>query len=220
MAARGSLWRNLIKWGTGRSEGRCLKAVAIVTAFRAGNTLTQNRKRNIALRQDLETFDLSYYPVIGSGQEAKRFFLVFRLVVPSHEESFVVQPRSEMGDETFRSIVLGLIDRYDQDFAAVKLPKRPTAFLLFRDGREAPLGTTAMPRKGHDAFYSELLKGPRTPVDQLSAWEAYGERNPLFRLANRFRGRTDLNLAVSNDRRGGRRFVIRSPRAADGGNDV
>lgn len=191
-----------------------------MTAFRIDCPLKENRQRNFALRRDLAAEDLSYYPVIGSGQEAKRFFLAFKLIVPSSEESFVVQPRTDSDQDGFRANLRKLLDKYDQDFAAMKLQGDPMAFLLFRDGRQAPLGNSAAPRRPNDAFYSELLKGPRTPANQRSAWEAKGERSPLIRIANWLRGRGDLNQATPSDRRGGRRFVIRSRYAPEGGRYV
>lgn len=191
-----------------------------MTAFRSNYTLVENRGRNIVLGEDLAAEDLGYHPVIGSGQETKRFFLAVRLIVPSSEESFVVQPRAEMGDDAFRAKLLKLLDKYDQDFAAMKLRRDPMAFLLFRNGHQAPLGGTAAPRRSNDAFYSELLKGPRTPANQLSSWEAQGERDLLVKFGNWLRGRADLNQPTPSDQRGGRRFVIRSRHAEEGGRNA
>ncbi|MEX2561313.1 MAG: hypothetical protein WD403_15425, partial [Pirellulales bacterium] len=90
--ARRSLWRTLTKWGAGQPEGRAKKPVAILTAFRGDYTLAVNRQRNRALLQDLAASGLSHYPVKGEGQERQRFFLAFKLIVPTTEESFVVHP--------------------------------------------------------------------------------------------------------------------------------
>lgn len=207
--ARGSLWRNLTKWGAGHPEGRVARPVAIMSAFRNHYSLAVNRQRNRALQQDLAATGLSYFPVIGSGQELQRFFLAFRLIVPSSEESFVIQPRAAMSEDVFLETVERLLNKYEQDFAAVKLPSDPVAFLLFRDGERSELGDTATPRRPDDAFFSELPKGPRTPDAQLSPWEQHGERNLLKMLANWMRGRPDLNQAIPPEKRGGRRFVIR-----------
>ncbi|MEX2560314.1 MAG: hypothetical protein WD403_10390, partial [Pirellulales bacterium] len=111
-----------------------------------------------------------------------------------------------------------LVRKYEQDFAAVKLPSDPMAFLLFNNGRTHPLGDTVRPRRPHDPFYSELPKGPRTPDEQLSPWGIHGERNLLRMLGNRLRGRADLNGAIPPEQRGGRRFVIPPPTSSLQGN--
>jgi hypothetical protein len=126
--ARSSLWRSLTKWGAGHPQGLVARPVAILSAFRDACSLEQNRTRNDALRKDIVVADLSYYPVFGSGQEKKRFFLLFKLIVPTKEESFVVQPRGEMGENMFCDIIRAFIQKHDQDVAAVKLPNNPVAF--------------------------------------------------------------------------------------------
>ncbi|HVC97254.1 MAG TPA: hypothetical protein VND64_26475 [Pirellulales bacterium] len=170
--------------------------------------------------RDLASMGLSYYAVSGSGQERKRFFLVLKLIEASNEESFVVQPRSEMDESIFRRNLLMLINKYDQDFAAVKLPSGSAALLLFRNDDVSPLGDTASPRKPDDPFYSELRKGPRTSIGQLSTWESRGERNVFAILGNWVRGRADLNQAIPAEQRGGRRFTICWNRPERGGENV
>ena len=60
--------------------------------------------------------------------------MLFKLLVPTKEESFVVQPRGEMDRDTFCGIILMLIEKYEQDVAAVKLPNNALAVFLFTDG--------------------------------------------------------------------------------------
>lgn len=212
--ARSSLWRSLTKWGAGHPQALVAKPVAILSAFRDAYPLEQNRARNDALRKDIVAAGLSYYPVFGSGQESKRCFMLFKLLVPTKEESFVVQPRGEMDEDTFCGIILKLIQNYEQDVAAVKLSSDPRAFLLFPDGQRSPMGDTAIPRGPDNPFYSELPKGPRAPDSQLSPWELHGERNPFYVLANQMRGRPELNQPINQ--RHGRRFAI-DWRRPDGG---
>jgi len=203
MAARKSLARSLEKW-----MDNIDKPVAVLTAFRSEHDLETNRKRNEELVKDLTAAGLSHYPVTGQGQEIKRWAFLFRVIEPTKEESFVVQPRGEMSDTVFVSTIQGLMNTYNQDFVAMKLPSSPDAFLLGRNGNREPLGRSAHPRREENPFYSELLKGVRTPPEQMSGWERTGERSLVRRFINWLRGRSHMNHPVPADERGGRRFVV------------
>ena len=218
--ARGSLWRNLTKWGAGNPQRMVAKPVAAVTAFRgllfdaSGRPILDpvqklriNRQRNEQLKADLTRLGLGYYPVKGAGQEEKSI-LGFAWTTPTEEESFIVQPRAEMPEDGFVEIIRQLIERYEQDVAAVKVPSSRAAFLLKKDGtKEEPLGHTAGPRRSGEEYYSVKIKGPRASDSMLEPWELHGEKNPFRRWFNRMRGRSDLNQPRTE--RGGRRYAIR-----------
>ena len=216
--ARRSLRHNLSKWGAG---GPIAKPVALLTAFieqpqGADGTVPSdssqkrllNRRRNDNLRADLAGLGLSYYPVIGAGQSQRRI-LWFSYIVPSEEESFVVQPRGEMQEEEFLNAIRQLLIQYDQYAAAVRIPSDPMAFLLLQSGERIPLGTSAEPRQPGEPYYTALMKGPRAEDAMLDAWELHGERNPFRQFINWYRGRSDMNRP--RQKRGGQRFVIKNP---------
>ena len=113
MAARRSFSRSLAKFDRQVVD----KPVAIITAFQggpvvdaAGNKITDslaqlvyNRQANMTLIDDLKDLDLSFYPVKGAGQEEARLFGFVPYVVPSDEESFIVQPKGEISEADFLS---------------------------------------------------------------------------------------------------------------------
>src|ERR1043165_8595230 len=126
MAARRSFARSI-----GKFQPQETKPVAILTAFRGERSLAENRAANAQLATALQRFNLGFYPVIGMGQEEKkRLFGLIRWVVPSSEESFVVQPRSEMREEEFEATIRNMLQKYEQYAAMVKLPGTAQAFLL------------------------------------------------------------------------------------------
>src|SRR5262249_27573370 len=106
MAARRSFHRSL-----GKFEPQFVdKPVAILTAWRGEVALADNRKANARLGADLQTSNLGFYPVKGAGQEERSWlFGRFLYVVPSSEESFVVQPRADMSEGAFVSVIQGLL---------------------------------------------------------------------------------------------------------------
>ena len=182
------------------------KPVAVLTAFRGEFDLQTNRARNEQLKKDLRAAGLSYYPVTGSGQEVDDR----GLVNPTKEESFVVQPEGEMDEDTFKALITKVMNDHNQDFVAMKFPGQDS-ILLGKDGSTDPLGRSAHPRRANDPFFSELLKGARTPPSQQSGWEREGETDSLKRFANWMRGRKELNEPVPEDEKGGRRFVVGDP---------
>jgi hypothetical protein len=223
-----SLWRNLSKWGAGGHVG---KPVALLTAFveqprdTNGQTASDpvqkqrlNQARNNALKNELATSGLSFYPVVGAGQSQRRF-LGLTYIAASEEESFVVQPRGEISEDDFLDVLQELLVKYEQYAAAVRVPSNPMAFLLQQDGARIPLGTAAEPRRPREPYYTALIKGPRADDGMLDSWELHGEGNPLRKIINWFRGRSDMNRP--RQARGGRRFVIKNPEPIPkGGRDV
>lgn len=198
MAARRSLARTMGKF-QGKLKGvdhepALNRPVAILTAFRADFDIDKNRAANKKLEQRLKDHGLSFYPVVGSGQEPDTG------VPYADEESYVVQPiNKEMPEEEFVEIIRKLLlsptgggDRsHAQWGAVVKLPSRPKAFLLHHDGeatstsdydQEDKLGKFARPARGkpgtvidkgkeypakRDQFYTQMTKGPKAQPSMM-----------------------------------------------------
>lgn len=219
MAARRSFARTMGKFQS-QTVG---KPVAILTAFQGGTMrdatglkitdpkvrLAHNRQMNSDLVEDLKRLNLSFYPVNGAGQEERQvLFGLFKYIVPSREESFVVQPRDDMPETSFVPEIKNLLQKYRQFAALVKVPSKPQAFLLRSDGRREDKGSEVRPRTLRDAYYTQLKAGPRADPAMLSPWEFQGERNPVKRLINRMGGRSAMNQPADRFKIG-RRFAIK-----------
>lgn len=203
MAARRSLQRSIRKFMVSAPN-----PVAMVTAFRGDRRLEDNRERNVQLEADLQQLGLGYYPVYGVGQEEKKRLLgMIRWIVPSREESFVVQPRSEMPDETFEEVIRNLMQKYGQYGAMVKLPSTAQPFILLPTGERDYQGSKIGPRTARDSYYSQLKCGPRADESMLNPWEFRIERNPIKRIINWWSGRSAMNQPADRSKVG-RRFTI------------
>jgi hypothetical protein len=211
MAARRSRNRNLNKW-----RGKIERPVSILTAFEKGSRplsrLVANRAANAEMVKDFKLHGLSFYPVHGMGQEEVKYLWgLIRGQNPSEEESFVVQPiADDMPENDFVAIVQSLLAKYNQFVAAMKLPSTPQAFLLHADGQRDNIGSGADDRAGED-FFTQLHGGPRATDSQLSPYELTGERNPIKRFINWWKGRSDMNRPVDRSKIG-QRFSIKDPK--------
>lgn len=204
MAARRSFARSM-----GKFKPQATKPVAILTAFRGERSLADNRAANAALANDLQQLDLGFYPVYGMGQEEKeRLFGWIRYVLPSDEESFLVQPTGEMPEEVFEATVRNLLQKYGQYGAMVKLPSTAQAFLLPPVGERDYQGSEIGPRTPEDRYYSQLKSGPRADSNMLSPWEIRGERGPIKRIINWWGRRSAMNRPADRSKIG-KRFSIR-----------
>jgi hypothetical protein len=205
MAARRSFAHSLGKW-----QQPLDKPIAILTAFRADQSLANNRARNVALANDMQQLDLGFYPVLGRGQEDfLALFGLVRVVQPSSEESFVVQPQGEMSEEVFEATIRRLLQKYEQYGAMMKLPSTPQAFLLrTADGNREYKGSEVGATTPKDDYYSQLKVGPRADTSMLSPWEIRGERNPIKRVLNWWGDRSEMNRPVDRTKIG-RRFSVR-----------
>lgn len=204
MAARRSFRRSI-----GKFEPQARKPVAIMTAFRGERSLADNRAANSALADDLQKLKLGFYPVHGMGQEDVPALFGLQVVVPSSEESFVVQPRGEMSDEAFEATIRSLLQKYGQFGAMMKLTRASQAFLLrSSDGGRENKGSEIGARTLKDDYYSQLKSGPRANASMLSPWEIRGERNPIKRILNWWSGRSAMNRPADRSKIG-RRFSIR-----------
>lgn len=186
------------------------KPVALFTGWRGEVSVAENRKANIELEKDLKSLDLGYYPVKGAGQE-KRWLLGFLpYVVPSGEESFMIQPRGETTERIFESVILRLLQKYGQFAAMMKVPSSEQAFLLYSDGSRENKGSDAGPTTWQDDYYTELIGGPRAEAGMLGPWEVQAERNPFRRFVNRWSGQGFMNNPADQTKIG-RRFSIKNP---------
>lgn len=211
MAARRSFVRSVSKF-----QPRATKPVAILTAFRAERSLADNRAANAGLAKDLQQLNLSFYPVQGMGQEDfPALFGLVQVVQPCSEESFVVQPRSEMTEGVFEATIRDLSRKYGQYGAMMKLPSTPQAFLLrTSDGERENKGSEVGSRTPQDDYYTQLKAGPRADSSMLSRWEIQGERNPVKRVLNWWTGRSEMNRPANRSKIG-RRFSIRRAEGED-----
>lgn len=177
-AARKSLAHSMNKFNNAK------KPTAILTAFRRDFDKKDNREANKQLEGLFRGYGLSFYPVIGAGQENENG--IERI---AKEESFVVSPISQMEENQFLEIIkrllyspTGLGTSHAQWGALIKLPSRPKAFLLHHNAevlsspndynQQDDVGAKARPRTSSDPYFSELEKGPeaapsmKSPADQ------------------------------------------------------
>lgn len=96
----------------------------ILTAFRGGNTLSQNIERNERLKADMETEGLSYRPVMGCYREADWEYA-------SIEYCFFIYNNEEHNAQVFFEKAYRLSEKYEQDsFLYKRAGINRTAFLI------------------------------------------------------------------------------------------
>lgn len=178
-SARRSLARTM-----GKFQGQAQRPTAILTAFRGDFDLNKNRQANKKLEALFKAHGLSFTPVIGAGQENEG-----GVEKISKEESYVVAPIAEMGEEEFVEIIRNLLFsptgdgvEHAQWGAVVKLPSRPKAFLLHhnQEGKptspadydaQDPVGKSARPRRGREMMVpwkgKEYPSGPDQYFTQM-----------------------------------------------------
>jgi hypothetical protein len=134
------------------------KPVATLTAWR-GNLLDatghfysemERRRRNVSaninLATNIQKRGLSYYPVVGAGQET-----LAGIQTASKESSFIVQPQDTMTEGLFldhiRELLFNPIGEagsgpfiHTQYGAIVKIPSDPQAYLLHHPDAILPRG--------------------------------------------------------------------------------
>lgn len=187
MAARRSFARSVGKF----QPQDVNKPVAIITAWRgtlndpSGKPYPETVRRrlndeaNQKLIANIERRGLSFYPVVGAGQEQD----ALGNWAANRENSLVVQPVGKMDNDTFRNHIRELLFnptnepgngpfKHTQDAGTVKLPGRPQAFLLKPpDGQlpvgpqsyseEREIGDTADRRTPQDDYFTQMKYGPR-----------------------------------------------------------
>jgi len=181
MSARRSLGHTLAKFRSQIDQGR---PVAVLTAFRGdlrdtkGGLLTpetmlqRNRKANKALEREVSSRGMSFYPVVGYGQEEDK---ISGNVGVTREESYLIQPIASMDDDTFLTHIKELLfnaknKEHQQWGAAVKLPSDSEAFLLHHGGNPSTiadynqrqsLGVSAHVRRPDEPYYTQMATGPK-----------------------------------------------------------
>ncbi len=206
MAARRSLHRTVAKF----SPAIVARPVAIISAFQGGKSLADNRRANAQLAADLQSLGFGFYSVEGAGQESRWLLGMLHYVIPSCEESFVVQPRDKMmNHEEFEVAIQRLVTKYGQYGAAVKLPSSAQAFILRQHGRGQNMGSRARPTTVADDYYTQLKRGPRAEPNMLRPWEIRGERNPFRQFINWWRRNSFMNRPA-NRAKIGRRLSIKN----------
>jgi len=191
MAARRSFTRSLGKFLPQTVD----KPVATMTAWRgelldpsSGRPYPEDARRrlnieaNLKLTTNIRRRGLSFYPVIGAGQEEKDGEIHM-----NKEVSFVVQPVGKMTEGEFLGHIRELLYNptgeegrgpfpNSQWGAAVKVPGLPQAF-LFHQTSDPPrsaadytigdfIGGSAGPRRGEPA-YTQMKYGPRATPSML-----------------------------------------------------
>ncbi len=197
MAARRSLARTMGKFQPQAVD----KPVAILTAWRSvlvdpsGQPYPEairrrlNDEANQKLLANIQRRGLSYYLVVGAGQETNDK----GALTMNKENSIVIQPVGEMDELEFIRHVQQLLFNptgetgtgpfpHTQWGATVKLPSNPKGFILHHPGlrpvgsqdytKAMPLGSSAEPRVQQEPSYTQMKYGPRAdpammdPLDQ------------------------------------------------------
>ncbi len=173
------------------------KPVAILTAWR-GTLLDPNgqpypefkrRLRNDAanelLKVNIQRRGLSFYPVVGAGQEQD----AEGTWTANRENSFLVQPVGQMIEDEFENHIRELLFNptneqgngpfiHTQDAAIMKLPSQQQAFLLkYPDGQFAVgphsytirrlIGDSAELRTALDDYFTQMRYGPRASLAMM-----------------------------------------------------
>jgi hypothetical protein len=208
MAARRSFNHSMGKF----ESPMVIKPVAILTAWRGvlrdpatGQPYPEavrrrlNDRANELLKANIRRRGLSFYPVVGAGQEQD----TQGNWTANRENSFIVQPVGAMDDDTFRNHVRELLFNptgepgsgpfpHTQEAATVKLPGQSQAFLLkYPDGQspvgpqsytiERPIGDSAFPRTSQDDYFTQMKFGPRASpamMDQQDKPDDVGNPRP------------------------------------------
>ena len=187
MAARRSFGRTMDKF----AQADVSKPVAILTAWRGELDKPypdiERRQRNDAnnekLKHNLKQRGLSFYPVVGAGQEVLNGALT-----TNKENSLLVQPIGEMDNEDFIAHIKELLynptgdpggEKIAQWGAAVKLPGDEQTYLLNSHNAAAkspadykqkdPTGNTVGVRTKTDKYYTQMKYGPRATPGMLDA---------------------------------------------------
>ena len=185
MAARRSFARTISKF----SQADVTKPIAILTAWRGEldkpypdmERCKRNDTANEKLKLNLKQRGLSYYPVVGAGQEERE-----GIRITNKENSLLVQPIGDMDNETFLAQIKELLynptgepggELRAQWGAAVKLPGDEQAFLLHSHGdvgrnpadydQDFRIGNSAKPRRITDGNYTQMKYGPRATAGML-----------------------------------------------------
>jgi hypothetical protein len=170
-----------------RSLGRMYAAIAsnprspiaILTAFRGERPLMANRAMNRELEGDLRRLGWGYVPVMGGfvekvrDAEGKETGEAKKI---DSEESYVVTGPMD-NPERFRSDLGGLLHKYGQEAAVMKLPGDENAYLLNANGTIMSIGKWSNNKMAD--YFTRMVKGP--PGRQWN-FEAAGDDSRTTRM--------------------------------------
>lgn len=152
------------------------EAYVIISAFRGTNSLAANRRANMALANDIRGLGWGFTPVLGGfvetspdpqGQPQERRV---------HEESYFV---AASGDPTsVKRGIVGLLHRYQQEAALLKLPGDDQALFINQAGATNPVGQWKADPKLMAIYYTRMRHG--APNRQFT-FEAAGDGSVMTR---------------------------------------
>ncbi len=153
----------------------------------------RNEAANERLKANIRRRGLSYYPVVGAGQEP----LPNGIIAVNKEHSFIVQPQDTMPEDVFLDHIRELLFNptgepgsgpfvHTQFGAVVKLPGDRQAFLLRHAGGITPtappdynlvdpLGDSAERRLQQERYYTQMRYGPRAEPAMMDLLDQPGD---------------------------------------------
>ncbi len=138
------------------------KVMVLITAFVQGLSPDKNTARNAVLASSIRDAKFGYTPLYGywaydaadpeTGVKSKK---------KAREDTFLVSAPSRVPNAELRSIVLGWLERFNQEAAVVKYGDSDIAHLLVANGEEKPLGKWSINRLA--SIYSQMRGGGEKP---------------------------------------------------------
>lgn len=135
--------------------------MVLITAFVQGLPHEKNAARNAVLASDIREARFGYTPLYGfwaydeadpeTGVSSKK----------AREDTFLVSAPERISNAELRSIVLGWVQKFDQEAAVVKYADSEVAYLLVANGEEKPLGKWSINRLAD--IYSQMRGGGDGP---------------------------------------------------------
>jgi hypothetical protein len=174
-AARRSLART---WELAQGE----KVMVLITAFDPQFTYEKNVARNTNLMTDIINAKFGFTPLYGywpyenidpkTGEKVR---------TQTREDSFLVSAPEKMPNATLKAIVLGWIQKYQQEAAVIKYIDSDIAYSLHADGTESQLGKWSINRLAD--MYSQMKYGANA-----------ANRSFVFEAADKFSWSTKLAI--------------------------
>jgi hypothetical protein len=150
----------------------------IITAFRSEKGLQMNRVANGSLAHDVRQLGWGYTPVLGGFVETSEDEHGRPQQVRVHEESLFVAAGGDA--RQIKARVIGLLQKYQQEAALLKLPGETQALLLSHDGATSGIGQWKADPHLMATYYTRMRKGPR---NRQFTFEAAGDDSNMTRLA-------------------------------------
>ena len=155
--------------------------MVLITAFVQGLSHEKNAARNAVLASDIRKARFGYTPLYGfwaydeadpeTGVSSK---------MKAREDTFLVSAPERISNGELRTIVLGWIQKFNQEAAVVKYAGSEVAYLLVANGEETPLGKWSINRLA--SIYSQMRGGGDGP-SRTFVFEAADDHSWSARLA-------------------------------------